>query len=479
MFAAQRHKAAKTTKTEPPERVKVRTGGEGPIQANPLWFRLSTCVPPLAAQGSGAPPPLQPQLALSQPGDPYEQEADRVAEQVMRMPGLALQRACAACGADGVPCPNCDTEKARSVQRRTESDSDSAGDAVPDDFLHGLGSGRPLDASTRLFMESRFGQDFGGVRIHTGAQASESARTVHALAYTVGPHIAFAEGQYAPSSSEGRRLLAHELTHVIQQSGTSVGVQRGGGVGNVLQRAPECARPAGCPNEFCLEYPDRAAAKSDRDANRDRLLSLVGQPISDGGVGQVRTLYGDFLDGGHEHRDLSDRLASFFTKSSTTGRSIRFLERSLEEYFRARLRPGDSTTVKIQEAIPQAIAALGTAGDPNVMAFRDYTETPGVLAGGVGVGQAACPVGAKPSTVEDSRTASGTATGTNSNGTISVSSSIEFKVTDTLDFCPGNCGGSDAQELTVPLSRYEASGISGDEPFTVKFPAPIGAFDSE
>jgi hypothetical protein len=135
--------------------------------------------------------------------------------------------------------------------------------------------------------------------------------------------------------------------------------------------------------------------------------------------------------------------------------------------------------VNILEAIPSTIAALGTPGDPNVMAFRDYTETPGVLAGGVGVGQAACAVGAIPSGLEDSRTATGTATGTNSSGTILVSSSIEFTVTDTLDFCPGNCGGASAQDMTVPLSRYEATGISGDVPFTVTFSAPVGAFDSE
>jgi hypothetical protein len=79
--------------------------------------------------------------------------------------------------------------------------------------------GQPLDANTRAFMEPRFGHDFSSVRVHTNVKAAESARAVDALAYTVGRNIVFGSGGYAPSSSEGRRLLAHELTHVAQQSG--------------------------------------------------------------------------------------------------------------------------------------------------------------------------------------------------------------------------------------------------------------------
>jgi hypothetical protein len=78
--------------------------------------------------------------------------------------------------------------------------------------------GQPLDANTRAFMEPRFGRDFSDVRVHTDAKAAESAQTVNALAFTVGRDIAFAHGQYAPSTNEGRKLLTHELTHVVQQS---------------------------------------------------------------------------------------------------------------------------------------------------------------------------------------------------------------------------------------------------------------------
>ncbi len=85
--------------------------------------------------------------------------------------------------------------------------------------------GQPLDAGTRAFMEPRFGSDFSQVRIHTDAQAAESARAVNAQAYTVGSDVVFGAGQYAPEASEGKRLMAHELTHVVQQQGTPAVLQ--------------------------------------------------------------------------------------------------------------------------------------------------------------------------------------------------------------------------------------------------------------
>src|SRR5262249_10504781 len=79
------------------------------------------------------------------------------------------------------------------------------------------GSSRPLDTTTRQLMESRFGQSFAGVRIHADDGAAISARSMNALAYSSGNHVVFGKGQYAPETLSGRRLLAHELTHVVQQ----------------------------------------------------------------------------------------------------------------------------------------------------------------------------------------------------------------------------------------------------------------------
>ncbi|HEY9753724.1 MAG TPA: DUF4157 domain-containing protein, partial [Oculatellaceae cyanobacterium] len=77
--------------------------------------------------------------------------------------------------------------------------------------------GQPLDAETRAFMEPRFGHDFSKVRVHTNDKAAESAKAVNALAYTAGQSIVFGEGQYRPGEKDGKRLLAHELTHTLQQ----------------------------------------------------------------------------------------------------------------------------------------------------------------------------------------------------------------------------------------------------------------------
>jgi len=95
----------------------------------------------------------------------------------------------------------------------------------------GSGGGSPMDNDTRGFMESRLGADFSDVRVHTDATASESARSVQAHAYTVGSDVVFQSGKYAPDSDSGKRMLAHELTHVVQQrSGPVAGTPAPGGI---------------------------------------------------------------------------------------------------------------------------------------------------------------------------------------------------------------------------------------------------------
>ena len=95
----------------------------------------------------------------------------------------------------------------------------------------GSGGGTSLDADTRGFMESRMGHDFGDVRVHTGGQASDSAKAVNAHAYTVGSDVVFQSGAYSPGTEDGNRMLAHELTHVVQQKAGPVdGSPAGGGI---------------------------------------------------------------------------------------------------------------------------------------------------------------------------------------------------------------------------------------------------------
>jgi hypothetical protein len=122
--------------------------------------------------------------ALPHRRDPLEAEADRVAEHVLRSPQTGT--------------------------------AGKAGDASPPSQAREM-VGAPLESRTRSFFEARFGYDFSQVRIHSDAQAAQSSQAMGALAYTAGPNIAFGAGRYQPGTGEGRRLLAHELTHVVQQ----------------------------------------------------------------------------------------------------------------------------------------------------------------------------------------------------------------------------------------------------------------------
>lgn len=169
---------------------------------------------------------FQAKLAVSPPDDPLEREAEEVTNRVMRAPAPAPRRKCA-CGAsssaDG-ECEECRTKRltetngAAIIQRRATTTATNSGVAVSTVHQTLSGSGRPLDAGVRTDMEGRFGRHLGDVRIHTDLQAAASARAVNARAYTRGNRIVFGSGQYAPGSESGRRLLAHELTHVLQQN---------------------------------------------------------------------------------------------------------------------------------------------------------------------------------------------------------------------------------------------------------------------
>ena len=178
---------------------------------------------------SKAPVKLQAKLMVNTPGDIYEQEADRIAEQVTSRPELQLQRSCA-CGGG---CPGCQNEQAapeRLLMKSVQANN-TAGIEAPSIVNEVLrSSGQPLDRTTRGFMESSFGHDFSQVRVHTDERAAESAQAVNAIAYTVGRDVVFGAGQFAPETAAGRGLLAHELTHTIQQGRglSSSRIQRSG-----------------------------------------------------------------------------------------------------------------------------------------------------------------------------------------------------------------------------------------------------------
>lgn len=169
---------------------------------------------------------LQAKLRIGQPGDRYEQEADRVADEVMRMPepqavyGDAphIQRACPTCEGEELRRQPIEEEEGELQTKATSGHISEVNPGLESHIQSIKGGGQPLSNNDRAFFEPRFGYDFSRVRVHTDTRAAEAARVVNARAFTVGQDVVFGAGQYPPGMSEGRRLLAHELTYVVQQS---------------------------------------------------------------------------------------------------------------------------------------------------------------------------------------------------------------------------------------------------------------------
>ncbi|MFA5241068.1 MAG: DUF4157 domain-containing protein [Sulfuricella sp.] len=163
----------------------------------------------------------QARLAVSQPHDPLEREADRVADEVVH--GVAGANIHPAGAEVQRTCKECEDElREKKIQARPIAGNMPA---VADELTEGMaslqGRGVPLPPSARGFFEPRFGRDFSAVSIHSGEPAARLARSVGARAFTLGRDIVFGAGEYAPSSTAGQHLLAHELTHVVQQSSGS------------------------------------------------------------------------------------------------------------------------------------------------------------------------------------------------------------------------------------------------------------------
>ena len=158
---------------------------------------------------------IQPKLTINTPGDVYEQEADRMAERVMNL-------------SDTSTASNLHiSQKNDAIQRKGENRGGlEASSSLVSQLNTTKGGGSPLPEGTRSFMQNAFGNDFQGVRVHRDSRAREMSQGIQAKAFTHGQDIYFNDGEYAPESGEGKRLLAHELTHVRQQTGINKRIQR-------------------------------------------------------------------------------------------------------------------------------------------------------------------------------------------------------------------------------------------------------------
>jgi hypothetical protein len=433
---------------------------------------------------------LQAKLTVGSAAGVHEQEAERVAEQVMRMPEPRLQRACS-CGGRCAECQAGEPHpEGESLQRQRAAPDDLAREPVPPVVHAALRSpAEPLNPATRAFMETRFGRDFSRVRVHTGPLAERSAKAVRAQAYTVGSDVVFGAGRYAPANREGQRLLAHELVHVVQQSASSpslsvaqrqpeegvdpdlVAEREYGGSG--APKAQKCGRPSWCPAGFCDPYRSEKLAEYYRSKKAWWLMAGISAAVDS----RVVPLWREYLWGGASTKNLTADFGKDFTKSPTTKKATTFLYDALKKSLAA-APPSvplyGTTTIDLGTQIPKAVAELDDPASSNQMNFNIPKDIPGNLAGGIGKDQTACPAGAKPSPFNDERQAKGAISVTRlAAGELTVTPLISYTVKDTIDLCPGDCGTPLEQVATIPLSQFEATGISGDVPFTVDFPAPF------
>jgi len=207
-------------------------------------------------------PFFQPKLTINRPGDKYEQEANAMAEKVVQreqehtqVPSVEASRTLTK-GVLARKCTEC--EKESSVQRNVMPEEENPLQAMPlmrvaengaatatpqlaAQLNSSKGGGQALPKDTLSFMSQAFGTDFSGVRVHTGGRAKEMSRGMQAKAFTHGSDIYFNKGQYNPGSIEGKRLLGHELTHVVQQGKSNKKIQREPATITIGAVAAKCA----------------------------------------------------------------------------------------------------------------------------------------------------------------------------------------------------------------------------------------------
>ena len=209
----------------------------------------------------GAPPPIiQPKLMVNSPDDKYEQEADKVAEQVMNSDATI------------------DEENDLNIQRKPFLNSPRDVSHIDSSFENSLhqskGSGTPISNDIRDYIEPRMKSDFSDVRIHTDSKSSEMTERVGARAFTHGNDIYFGSGQYNPNSFDGKRLLAHELTHVVQQTGS----KKNNSSNNSIQRKNNS-------NSEVIQLTPLTNAQ--RGAHKDNIIAEMSNVHTDFDLGAV------------------------------------------------------------------------------------------------------------------------------------------------------------------------------------------------
>jgi Domain of unknown function (DUF4157) len=247
---------------------------------------------------------IQRKLTIGAVDDPLEQEADAMADKVMRMPEQPfVQRKCARCDEEEKVQRSPLAASITPFIQAKGGDGGTASDTVTQRINATRGSGSSMDMPTQSFMESRFGTDFSNVKIHTGDYAVQMSRELNAQAFTVGSDIYFNSGKYNPLSESGKHLLAHELTHTVQQ---------GQGITRRVQRI-SCRLPRA---HMLLEI-DRCRRDLDVTDEASIARALVCLGVRENMLGNLSTIFNDVAGRTPEHTrvgrmmTVSERTAAF------------------------------------------------------------------------------------------------------------------------------------------------------------------------
>jgi hypothetical protein len=285
-------------------------------------------------------------LDVSQPGDPDEQEADAVAARVMRS-HAGSEAAASSCSCDDEEDEMCDECSQKAAVSRKASDAGGTpsrhGHAAIGSILRS--PGQALDSGARAFFEPRFGRDFSNVRVHTDEAAAASANSIQAHAYAAGDHLVFNTGRFAPETEEGRKLLAHELAHTIQQTSGGETIQRQPqeGVSSPSSVPAEPAAPDSSMGGMTAQWPYPAiAAALPPEVVALRASASLQLPLS---IMLRPDLHFD-------DRDIWDEyLANRRQKGSDEEAAALLRNEMLRRYFQTGVQPSEKVEVDVTPAL--------------------------------------------------------------------------------------------------------------------------------
>lgn len=291
---------------------------------------------------------IQAKPKVGRPGDKYEQEADRGAEQVMRVPVHGVYPSLASTITPLVQRQSEEVEEAnkeKAIRTRSQENEREIPDLFQSRLLANYGGGQPLPKPTREFMKTRFGADFSDVRVHTDSQAQQMNHELKAQAFTWGRDIYFGAGKYQPESNEGKRLLAHELTHTIQQRAW----------GSAVSRAIQLAPVPASINGVTMTKASSVVDTNLKDVVTDVLDKSIKSTMD--GVALNAIYISSVNDGGHasNSRHFKD-LAIDMSRLKTSG--------ATNWQFMSTTYPSNADVKKVVEALQNGFE--GEVGTPGV-----------------------------------------------------------------------------------------------------------------